>query len=398
MDTRLLYRGAPRRGEQKRRVTRSSGASTRRDVSRSLHGIAFRTLLLIALLASAALYVHYMTPASSGFCSAQSGCEEVRRAALEVVPWPWFVPLVGIVGFSTVFATSFIVETRRWSRDLAILGGLGGLAFLALQAFVIGGFCWLCVVVDGTSIAVAALAPAWFRQEESTMPLATWAWGALASVAIVAPVGWSFVASSVPAEILELYEPGKINVVEYADFECPHCRRAHPVIKSIAASYPDRVHLRRVNMPLDHLHPHARGAALAAICAAEQGREDDMADILFETDLTDESGTNAARALGLDEKRFAECLGSDRAARRLAEDIALVQRTGLEGLPTTYIGGTKLIGARSEAEFRDAFEKASRGSRATVPGPLYVGLWVIAAFAIGWFGRQESASSASGTA
>jgi protein-disulfide isomerase/uncharacterized membrane protein len=332
-----------------------------------------------------------LAPASSGFCSAHSGCESVRRSGLTFLFWPWLnVPLIGVLAYTTVLCASLLPETRVWARNFAVAGGVFALGFLGVQAFVIRSFCWLCVVVDSAALIAALLSLKWFAGTHAMNPLKPWAWGSLAGMAILAPVGWGAARSEVPPEILALYEPGKINVVEFSDFECPFCRRAHPVLEEVAKSYGDRVHFHRLHMPLDHAHPYARGAALAALCGAAQGRQKEMEDALFRMDLDEHAGTTAAKELGLDLPLFERCVASDDTTARLQKDIDLVQRVGLEGLPTTYIGMTRWIGARSDAEFRDAFERASRTQTGGIPGPAYIVVWIALALGVAFIGRRPT--------
>jgi len=71
-------------------------------------------------------------------------------------------------------------------------------------------------------------------------------------------------------------------LVEYGDFECPHCGRAYPLIRELRATFSD--HLRFVfrHFPVTSVHPHADLAARAAEAAAAQGKFWPMHDRLFE--------------------------------------------------------------------------------------------------------------------
>ena len=60
-----------------------------------------------------------------------------------------------------------------------------------------------------------------------------------------------------------------MTLVEFADFECPHCRDLWEAMKTVEASYP-QVRIVYKNFPLTHLHPWAETAAMGAHCAYEQ--------------------------------------------------------------------------------------------------------------------------------
>lgn len=344
----------------------------------------FRCCILVALVASSALLVHYLGPAESGFCAENSGCEQVRQNPLaDYTKW---LPHVGIIAFTALFFATLLEVTRPWAKWLAWGGGACAVGFLGWQALGIGSFCWLCVVVDCAAILAALLSVPWSRRatEEAFAP---WAWVVLAVGSIAAPILWMPLGSNVPDRVRALYTPGKINVVEFVDFQCPYCREAHPVLKAVAQDYGDRVALRRVNMPLPS-HKYAFHAAQAAVCADAQGKESAMADVLFSASLTVDAGKVAARSVGLDMTAFETCLEAPETLQRLAEDEELVQHSGFTGLPTTYIGQKKFVGVPSEAELRDAFEAATHEDTG-IPGWVYVGFWLSFAACVLTFGRKS---------
>ena len=115
-------------------------------------------------------------------------------------------------------------------------------------------------------------------------------------------------AAPVPAGVQKLYLPGKINVVEFADYECPYCRRLHPQLKAVIESYPGKVHFTRLNLPLKS-HEFAHGAAQAQVCAREQGKGDEMADRLFlAEDLHPSSNRELAKELGVELTAYDKCI------------------------------------------------------------------------------------------
>jgi len=330
--------------------------------------LILRIAALVALAASAALLSDYLGDSPS-FCGVHSGCGAVRASSYSHVQLAGgkFVPLpaFGVAGFATLFAASF------WSRPLMLIAaGLGGAASLWLfgvQAFVLHQYCWLCITVDlaGALAAVAALALARSKEPsvDASVLLPPWTWWALAAVLLGAPLLWPRVKASpaVPSQVLGYYQPGKLNVVEFADFQCPACRRFHGILKPALKNYGDRVHFVRLNKPLAS-HAYARDAAHAAICAEAQGKLEPMADALFATpDLSPGGIDRVAGSVGLDAKSFEACLLAPETDARVERESALLVPPELEGLPTTYIGGKRLLGVRSPEEVEDALERAARG-------------------------------------
>src|SRR5258706_923098 len=72
------------------------------------------------------------------------------------------------------------------------------------------------------------------------------------------------------------------SIVEFGDYECPNCKQAAPVVKLLLGEFHGRLRFAFRHFPLEGVHRHAVGAALAAECAAAQGKFWAMHDLLFE--------------------------------------------------------------------------------------------------------------------
>lgn len=328
--------------------------------------LILRVATLIALVASAALLSDYAADAPS-FCSAGSGCGAVRASPYSHVKLSdgQFVPLpvFGVAGFAVLYGASLL--SRRLMLVAAGLGGAVGLWLLVVQVFVLKQLCWLCVTTDVAAIvaAVSAFALAGQKAPDSSLLLPSWSWWSLGGLALLAPLAWPLVKASpaVPGPVQAHYKPGKLNVVEFADYQCPACRRFHEIIKPVLARYGDRVHFVRLNKPLKS-HFYARDAARAAICGEQQGKLEATADALFAAQDLSPDGIDAlAAGLGLDAKAFEACMLSPETNARIDRESAMLSGDEFEGLPTTYIGGKRLLGVRSAEELEDALQRAGRG-------------------------------------
>lgn len=324
--------------------------------------------------------------ADLAFCSAESGCAALRRSE---VAYLWGVgiklgvrvtlPDLGLLSFAALYALTLTRFVHIAAR-LAVAGGLIALALLGTQAFIVQRFCWLCVTVDLSALVAGVAALKLLKADSDAAPapalgLVPWAWAALAAIAVTAPALWPQVRPlpPLPASIRSYYRPDKINVVEFADFQCPYCRNLHSRLKALLAPYGERVHFARLNMPLES-HEHARDAALAALCAEPSGKADLLADFLFTTDdLSVPAIQRRAAELGIDPAAFDSCRAAPETKARLEAEMKAVADAGLEGLPTTYVGGKRLVGAQSDDSFKAALERAARAEDETgVPGWAYL--------------------------
>lgn len=373
---------------------------------RAAHSLdLLRLACLTALTASAALYVDYAT-LNPAFCTAaDSGCGAVRHSGFGYLPLGGVgvpVPALGLVGFASLFAASLfgaLALRRRLVLALGVVGGAAGVGLFLLQALVIGRFCEICLVADGAAVVAASAAVLFHRASAreaavEAPALARWAWLTLGALAIAAPLLWPRVRPRppVPPGIAAYYQPGKINVVEFADFGCPFCRMLHPRLNKLVAAYPGKVNFVRLNLPLPQ-HPGARDAARAYLCAEAQQRGDQLADRLFEADeLGPAANRRLAVELGLDADAFDRCVAAPATDATIDRQTQLLRAAGFQGLPTTYVGATQIIGAQPDEVFRKAFDEAERGESARgVPGAVYVLLALLAALGVAAAGRRKPA-------
>ncbi|MEO7038128.1 MAG: DsbA family protein [Polyangiaceae bacterium] len=359
-----------------------------------------RLAAVVALAVSAALFVDY-TNATPTFCGATSGCAVVRGSGYGYIVfsnYPIPMPLLGMLAFAALLGFSLARPVQRWLPFVAIIGGVHGLGLFALQAFKIGHFCSLCVTVDSLSV-VAALCGVvvWKGRGEANenFGLRSGAWPVLGLLALCAPLLWPQLrpAAPVPAGVLERYVPGKINVVEFADYQCPFCRALYPVLKSVIESYPNKVNFTRLNLPLQS-HEFAHGAAQAQVCAREQGKGDEMANRLFSAeDLTPTTNRALARTLGVELTAYDQCIASGKADRIIDAESKILIDAGLQGLPTTYVGAKTILGAQPEEVFRDAFDRAAAGEGDRgIPRPVYWGSVLALLLVVSWVGRVRRAT------
>jgi len=131
-----------------------------------------------------------------------------------------------------------------------------------------------------------------------------------------------------------------VRIVVFTDFECPYCKESEGTLKRIAAQYGDRVAIYFRNYPLPN-HLYAMPSAIAAVCAAEQGRYLPYHDLLFEHQHELKSADYAmwAEMVGLDRAKFEACRQSPEARKRVEQDIREGVGAGVAGTPAFYVNG-----------------------------------------------------------
>jgi protein-disulfide isomerase len=139
-----------------------------------------------------------------------------------------------------------------------------------------------------------------------------------------------------------------VTLVEFGDYECPHCGRAHPVVKRLQAAMGDSLRFVFRNFPLSEIHPHANAAAQAAEAAAESGSATfwAMHDLLYEhqSRLDTASLLKYAAAAGADTTAMKHALDAGGYIERVQADFMSGVRSGVNGTPTFFINGARYEG------------------------------------------------------
>ena len=134
-----------------------------------------------------------------------------------------------------------------------------------------------------------------------------------------------------------------VTLLEYGDYECPHCGRAFPIVQELRRRLGDGLRFVFRNFPLTQIHEHAEHAAEAAEAAAAQGKFWQMHDWLFRHQfaLDDEALIEGAGELGLDVERVRRELADGTYRQRVRDDFSSGIRSGVNGTPTFYINGVR---------------------------------------------------------
>ncbi|HUL71729.1 MAG TPA: thioredoxin domain-containing protein [Vicinamibacterales bacterium] len=163
----------------------------------------------------------------------------------------------------------------------------------------------------------------------------------------------------------------KVAVIEFSDFQCPYCGKfAREIQPELEKRYvePGKVRWLFRHFPLEQIHPFAMKAALAAICADQQGQFWAMHNALFarQAQLDEASVRERARNLKLDAKRFDTCLQNPVTAQVRADTLE-GNALSVSGTPTFFIGTVqpdgrvkvvqRLTGARPADQFAKVLDE-----------------------------------------
>jgi uncharacterized membrane protein/protein-disulfide isomerase len=328
-------------------------------------------LLVLALGASAVLFVDYVRPAPV-FCAEGGGCAALRRTVF-ARPLGVPTPIFGLSGFFAIAIATCLsgVRARRVQAALAVIGALFAGLFIVVQ-IALHTICPYCAVVDTAAVALAVLSIARLRAgwdpPEGLRPRI--AGGALVAAAVGLPIGVGLakpeppgppVPETILAEIARS-GAGKITVVDFIDFECPFCRATHVAMAPVLREHEGEVRLVRKHVPL-RMHAHATDAARAAICAELLGKGEPMADALVAVpaeELTPEGCEKIAASVGLDVDRFRACVKDPATDARIRADGETFRASNGRGLPMVYVDRIRLAGEQDEGSVREAFRRAKR--------------------------------------
>jgi protein-disulfide isomerase len=142
----------------------------------------------------------------------------------------------------------------------------------------------------------------------------------------------------------------RVTLVEFVDYECPHCRTAQALVRQVLDSYPREVRLCFKHFPLSG-HTNSRLAAEAAMAAHKQGKFWPYNDKVWANadTLTPAVLEKIAKEVGLDVARWRDDMNSDEIKAAVAQDKSDGTALGINSTPTIYINGRK-YGGRHDIE------------------------------------------------
>lgn len=152
----------------------------------------------------------------------------------------------------------------------------------------------------------------------------------------------------------------KVTIVEFSDFQCPYCSKAVEIIGQIKKKYGNDVQVAFKNFPLP-FHTDAPKAAEAGLCAQAQGGDYfwKLHDAMFaEQDKLKVDDLKAkAKKIGLNTKKFDECLDSGAMAAKVQETMKEGETVGVKSTPTFFVNGQLVSGAQPIEVFSEIIDE-----------------------------------------
>lgn len=156
-----------------------------------------------------------------------------------------------------------------------------------------------------------------------------------------------------------------VTLVEYGDYECPHCGRAYPIVEAVKQRLGDSICLAYRHFPLTQIHPNAERAAEAAEAAGAQGAFWPMHDLLFQHQnaLSGVYLLEYAALLRLDLDRFERDLARSVYQPKVRGHFRSGVMSGVNGTPTFFINGRRHDGPWDLPALYAAIETAMARAR-----------------------------------
>ncbi|MBI4407556.1 MAG: thioredoxin domain-containing protein [Candidatus Kerfeldbacteria bacterium] len=158
------------------------------------------------------------------------------------------------------------------------------------------------------------------------------------------------------SQVVGATENYTVTLVQYLDYECRFCKKFFPDVLALTTSHSDTVRLVIKHYPLVQIHPQAKAASLAAVCAAEQNKLVDYSTKLYErqdqlADMTVFETVASELALNLEE--FNSCRTADATVAQVEADALEAQQLGVQTQPNLVI-----VWANGDQELIDGYVNA----------------------------------------
>ncbi len=142
-----------------------------------------------------------------------------------------------------------------------------------------------------------------------------------------------------------------LELVEFADFQCPHCKDAQANMEKLIADFP-KARIVFQNYPLERIHPQAKLAAEYGACVAKLGGSTaffqfaaatfDGQEGLATADGAQLTLNSATKKAGLDWEKVSECAKAPATSDEVEKSVKLAEDLNINSTPTLVINGRQV--------------------------------------------------------
>lgn len=141
-----------------------------------------------------------------------------------------------------------------------------------------------------------------------------------------------------------------LQLVEFSDYQCPHCKEAQPTVDRLLKDYP-QAHFVSQLFPLRNIHSEAEKAAETGVCVAKIGGNDaffKFTDAVYanQAQLTPEGSAealaSAVKTAGVDDAKVKACVAEPSTKATVDASLQLGQQVGVNSTPSLFVNGRML--------------------------------------------------------
>jgi len=160
-------------------------------------------------------------------------------------------------------------------------------------------------------------------------------------------------------------------VIEYGDFECPHCAAAAPIFERLLNDFESDLCFIYRHFPLAEIHPHAVLAAIAAEAADQQNEFWKMHKMLLQDFdvLSIDNIYFMAKTIGLDIDKFKKDLKRDELLEHIYKNYNGGLHSGVDATPTVYVNGNRFDEILTYDSLREEIEEELGQTRSDQNSP-----------------------------
>ncbi len=160
-----------------------------------------------------------------------------------------------------------------------------------------------------------------------------------------------------------------ITIVEYSDFQCFYCSKAHSTMEALQKKYPSKVRLVYKHLPFQQPWGRAAAEYFEAVAMQSTAKAKKFHDYVFANQSKLRSKgkdflTAAVKHAGANVARVVKDAKGDKVRERIEADMAEGKKFGFNGTPGFLVNGVTLKGAQPLSEFVSVIDRLLGGDKA----------------------------------